>query len=66
MRYQSEITALQILNTTTVTVNLQERHEEEGETYINRQTLVYHVEDLDECNPRKWLRDALMYVVEGL
>lgn len=66
MRYQTEITALQILATTTVTVNLQERHDEEGETYINRQTLVYHVDDLEECNPRAWLRDALMYVAENL
>lgn len=66
MRYQAEITALNILDRASVTVNLQDRHEEDGEVYVTRQTLVFHCEDADESNPRKWLRDVLMYVCEGL
>nr|CRY94145.1 hypothetical protein [uncultured prokaryote] len=66
MRYQAELTMVEILDTTTVSVNLQERHTEEGEQYINRQVLVFTCEDADPANPRKWLRDVLMAVVEGL
>lgn len=66
MRYQAQITMLEILDTTSVTVNLQERHTEEGEEYIMRQCLSFTCTDADPANPRKWLRDVLMYVTEGL
>lgn len=66
MRYQATITVLDILDQALVTVNVQDRHDEDGEVYVSRTTLTFNCENASRSNARKWLRDALMEVIEGL